>query len=64
MFVVEFPDHTLITPLSIIETAETIWVVNAHLSAGNHAPKRRFQQVHEAMETIRKKKQILGNKYE
>jgi len=47
-------DHTLITPLTITATNQTVWIVNCHLLAGGDDA-RRLRQLHDAVEVVRKK---------
>jgi hypothetical protein len=53
-------DHTLITPFKVRSTNETFWAINCHLQAGIHAGDRRLRQLHEALETVRKKSKTLS----
>ena len=39
--------------------SKTFWVINCHLKSGTYAADRRLRQIHEAMETIRKKSKTL-----
>ena len=52
-------DHTLITPFRVRSTQKIFWAINCHLQAGIHAGDRRLRQLHEALETVRKKSKIL-----
>jgi endonuclease/exonuclease/phosphatase family metal-dependent hydrolase len=47
-------DHSLITPLRVIETGDVVFVVNVHLMAGGSGD-RRLRQLHDAVETVRKR---------
>ena len=53
-------DHTLITPFRVRSTQKIFWAINCHLQAGIHAGDRRLRQLHEALETVRKKSKILS----
>ncbi|GMI36587.1 hypothetical protein TrRE_jg2208 [Triparma retinervis] len=48
-------DRTLITCLRRKSDGRLFWVVNVHLQAGGGNEDRRLRQVHDALETIRKK---------
>ena len=52
-------DHTLITPFRVRSTQKIFWTINCHLQAGIHAGDRRLRQLHEALETVRKKSKTL-----
>ncbi|GMI50574.1 hypothetical protein TeGR_g14126 [Tetraparma gracilis] len=54
-------DRTLITPLKIKgEGGGVVWIVNCHLTAGTRAADRRLRQLHDALETVRKKGRGAG----
>jgi mRNA deadenylase 3'-5' endonuclease subunit Ccr4 len=55
-------DQTIITPFQTVSSdneSKIFWVINCHLKSGTYAADRRLRQIHEAMETIRKKSQTL-----
>lgn len=53
-------DRCLILALKHKELDEVVWVVNCHLQAGNSNGGRRLRQLHESLETVRKKAKKLG----
>jgi exonuclease III len=55
-----FKDHCLVTPFRVRITNDIFWVINCHLQAGLHAGDRRLRQLHEALETVRKKSKTLA----
>mmetsp|Transcript_9655 Transcript_9655/g.19645 ORF Transcript_9655/g.19645 Transcript_9655/m.19645 type:complete len:656 (+) Transcript_9655:164-2131(+) len=48
-------DRTLITCLRRKSDERLFWIVNAHLQAGGGNEDRRLRQIHDALETVRKK---------
>ncbi|GMI17051.1 hypothetical protein TrLO_g9626 [Triparma laevis f. longispina] len=53
-------DRCLIMALKHKELSEVIWIINCHLQAGNTNGQRRLRQLHDSLETVRKKAKALN----